>query len=115
MTPTTGACPRTNPGQRSRPRDPYPAALTDDEWVRVLELMNSEPYADLPPAQICARKLDEGRCHCSVSTMYRILRTHGQAGESRHPPAQDRARTPRGRTGAGVHLRHHPPQSSPAW
>jgi putative transposase len=56
----------------------------------VLELMNSEPYAELPPAQIWARELDEGRYHCSVSTMYRILRSCDQAGErgrtATHPP-----------------------------
>ena len=52
--------------------------------------MNSGPYAELPPAQIWARELDEGRYHCSVATMYRILRGHGQVGERRrtatHPP-----------------------------
>ncbi|MES0836647.1 hypothetical protein [Nocardiopsis tropica] len=56
----------------------------------MLELMNSEPYAELPPAQIWARELDEGRYHCSVSTMYRILRSRDQAGErgrtATHPP-----------------------------
>ncbi|GCB50891.1 mobile element protein [Streptomyces sp. NL15-2K] len=45
--------------------------------------MNSAEYAELPPAQIWARELDAGRYHCSISTMYRILREHGQAGERR--------------------------------
>ncbi|WP_435110772.1 integrase core domain-containing protein [Nocardiopsis synnemataformans] len=56
----------------------------------MLEVMNSEAYADLPPAQIWARELDEGRYHCSTSTMYRILRSRDQVGERRrtatHPP-----------------------------
>ncbi|MFD8511360.1 hypothetical protein ACFV27_09665 [Streptomyces antimycoticus] len=45
--------------------------------------MNSAEYAELPPAQIWARELDAGRYHCSISTMYRILREHGQSGERR--------------------------------
>ncbi|MFE2636744.1 hypothetical protein ACFXKF_18525 [Streptomyces scopuliridis] len=51
--------------------------LTDQERAAVLELMNSAEYAELPPAQIWARELDAGRYHCSVSTMYRVLREHG--------------------------------------
>ncbi|MGW2090242.1 hypothetical protein ACWCQ6_35655, partial [Streptomyces sp. NPDC001880] len=53
----------------------------------VLELMNSGEYAELPPAQIWARELDAGRYHCSVSTMYRILREKGQSGERRRQAA----------------------------
>ncbi len=49
----------------------------------MLALLNAEENADLAPAQLYARELDEGRYHCSVSTMYRILREHGQAGERR--------------------------------
>jgi putative transposase len=45
--------------------------------------MNSRAYAQLPPAQIYARELDEGRYHCSVRTMYRILEAAGQCGERR--------------------------------
>jgi transposase InsO family protein len=45
--------------------------------------MNCDEYAELPPAQIWARELDAGRYHCSVSTMYRILREKGQSGERR--------------------------------
>ncbi|MGW9419776.1 IS3 family transposase [Cellulosimicrobium funkei] len=84
---------RLHPPQRKEkavPRTPHPAALADDERTAVLELMNSPAYADLAPAQVWARELDQGRYHCSVSTMYRILRAHGQAGERRrtatHPP-----------------------------
>jgi transposase InsO family protein len=60
-----------------------PSALTGEERAAVLKLMNSAEYAELPPARIWARELDAGRYHCSVSTMYRILREHGQAGERR--------------------------------
>ncbi|MBZ6290957.1 hypothetical protein ACFXAQ_14805 [Streptomyces olivaceus] len=46
-------------------------------------LMNPGEYVELPPAQIWARELDAGRYHCSVSTMYRILREKGQSGVRR--------------------------------
>jgi putative transposase len=49
----------------------------------VLALMNSPRYIDLPPAQIWARELDEGRYHCSIRTMYRVLEQAGQNGERR--------------------------------
>jgi transposase InsO family protein len=49
----------------------------------VLALLNTPQYRGLPPAQVWARELDEGRCHCSESTMYRILRAAGQNGERR--------------------------------
>ena len=49
----------------------------------MLELLNRNEYADLAPAQVWARELDAGRYWCSESTMYRILREHGQVGERR--------------------------------
>ncbi|MCX5241307.1 hypothetical protein OG824_39490 [Streptomyces prunicolor] len=49
--------------------------------------MNCDEYAELAPAQIWAAELDAGRYHCSVSTMYRILRDKGQSGERRRQAA----------------------------
>ncbi|WP_258037329.1 MULTISPECIES: helix-turn-helix domain-containing protein [unclassified Streptomyces] len=74
---------RLRPPLERRPRKPQvqPSALTPEERAAVLELMNSGEYAELPPAQIWARELDAGRYHCSVSTMYRLLREKGQTGE----------------------------------
>lgn len=69
-----------------RPEQPRPtpaSALSAQERTTVLELMNTGEYADLPPAQIWARELDEGRYHCSIRTMYRILEAAGQTGERR--------------------------------
>jgi hypothetical protein len=72
------------------PRTPPPAALTDAERAAVLALLASPRYADLAIPQVWARELDEGRYHCSVSTMYRIARAAGQVSERRrvatHPP-----------------------------
>ncbi|MFF1738182.1 IS3 family transposase, partial [Streptomyces sp. NPDC058247] len=45
--------------------------------------MNGDEYAELAPAQIWARELDARRYHCSVSTMYRILREQDQSGDRR--------------------------------
>ncbi|MFF4186192.1 IS3 family transposase [Streptomyces sp. NPDC001691] len=80
---------RLRPPPPRKPRKPQvqPSALTAEERLAVLELMNSEEYAELPPAQIWARELDAGRYCCSVSTMYRILREQGQTGERRRQAA----------------------------
>ncbi|WUH88741.1 integrase core domain-containing protein [Streptomyces sp. NBC_00433] len=76
---------RLRPPPERKPSKPQaqPSALTPKERAAVLELMNSGEYAELPPAQTWARELDAGRYHCSVSTMYRILREKGQSGERR--------------------------------
>ncbi|MEU8523361.1 DDE-type integrase/transposase/recombinase [Streptomyces sp. NPDC048577] len=73
--------PRPPPPREPRKRQVQPTALTPKERAAVQELMNSDEYAELPPAQIRARELDAGRYHCSVSTMYRTLREKGQVGE----------------------------------
>jgi transposase InsO family protein len=53
-------------------------------------MLNSPGYADLAIPQVWARELDDGRYHCSLSTMYRIARAAGQVQERRrqatHPP-----------------------------
>ncbi|WP_327277391.1 DDE-type integrase/transposase/recombinase [Streptomyces sp. NBC_01224] len=74
---------RPAPPRRTRAPQMQPSALTAEERSAVLELMNGDEYAELAPAQIWARGLDAGRYHCSVSTMYRILREQDQSGERR--------------------------------
>lgn len=51
-------------------------ALKPHRTVRahVRELLNSETYIDDAPATVYAKLLDAGEYHCSISTMYRILR-----------------------------------------
>ena len=72
------------------PRTPPPSTLTEPERATVLALLASRVYADLAIPQVWARELDEGRYHCSISTMYRIARAAGQVRERRrlasHPP-----------------------------
>lgn len=75
---------------------PVPAAplvpanrLTDTERARVLEVVNSKEFVDLPPIQIYARLLDAGVYLASTSTIYRILAENKQVKErrrlARHP------------------------------
>ncbi|MDT0343086.1 hypothetical protein [Streptomyces litchfieldiae] len=62
---------RPRPPRERTPRPAPVTALSAAERQAVLELMNTGEYAELPPAQIYARELDEGRYHCSERTMYR--------------------------------------------
>jgi Transposase and inactivated derivatives len=67
-----------------------PRALSPDERARVRQLLNTEPFIDHAPATVWAKLLDAGEYHCSISTMYRIMREHGEVSERRrqatHPP-----------------------------
>jgi putative transposase len=58
-------------------------ALSAAEQEQVLTVLNSERFADQPPAEVYATLLSEGIYYCSVSTMYRILRKARQTGERR--------------------------------
>jgi len=77
------------PKPRIEPR-PQPRALSVTERARVRELLNSQRFVDAAPATVYATLLDEGRYLCSESSMYRILREHGEVRERRrqasHPP-----------------------------
>jgi len=57
--------------------------LSDPERANILDVLNSERFVDLAPSQVYARLLDDGIYLCSVSTMYRILRTAGAVLERR--------------------------------
>jgi transposase InsO family protein len=72
----------TQPVERG-PRPSPSSALSPLERAQVLALLNRPEYVELPPAQVWARELDEGRYWCSERTMYRILAAAGQNGERR--------------------------------
>jgi putative transposase len=67
-------------------------ALAPTEQSIVLACLHEERFQDCSPAQVYAALLDEGRFHCSIRTMYRLLETHGESRERRdqltHPPYQ---------------------------
>ena len=76
---------------RSRALRPAPSnALSAAEAEAVLAELNSARFADKSVGQCWATLLDEGTYLCSMSTMHRLLRRAGQAGERRrqatHPP-----------------------------
>jgi putative transposase len=65
------------------PRPASPRALAADEAEGIVEVLNSERFCDMAPAQIWATLLDESVYLCSVSTMYRLLRARQQVRERR--------------------------------
>ena len=72
------------------PRPAPPNKLTDEEMDQVLDVLRSERFVDLSPAQVFHILLDEGTYLASVSTYYRLLRAAGEVRERRrqatHPP-----------------------------
>ena len=65
------------------PSHRVPRALSPAEREHVLALLHDERFVDLPPAEVCATLLDEGKYVCSVRTMYRILQAHAEVRERR--------------------------------
>ncbi len=74
---------------KERKQRHVPRQLTPDESTVVLELLNSDRFADLAVPQVVAQLLDEGTYLCSESTMYRLLRANALVLErrriARHP------------------------------
>jgi putative transposase len=69
---------------------PVPAnKLSPLERARILHVVNSDRFVDLPPIQIYAQLLDEGVYLGSISTIYRVLRENAQVKDrrrqARHP------------------------------
>jgi len=66
-----------------------PRALPPGERQRVLAVLHADRFADLPPAEVYATLLDEGKYVCSIRTMYRVLReqaeVHERRRQLRHP------------------------------
>jgi putative transposase len=68
-----------------------PRALSTAERQAILDVLHSERFADLAPAEVWAILLDEGTYLGSQSTFYRLLRAAGETRERRrqatHPAA----------------------------
>jgi putative transposase len=77
-----------------RPPRGVPRALSVGERRMVLSLLNDDRFAELPPAQVYATLLDEGKFVCSISTMYRVLRAHAQVQERRRQLRHPRYQVP---------------------
>ena len=64
-------------------RRAQPRALSPEQRTTVLELLNSERFVDLAPAEVYATMLEEETYHCSTRTMYRLLSATGEVRERR--------------------------------
>lgn len=64
--------------------------LGESEKQTVMDCLHEDRFQDCSPAQVYASLLDEGRYHCSIRTMYRLLAADGENRERRdqliHPP-----------------------------
>jgi putative transposase len=91
---------------------PQPRAVSAGERAQVLEVLHAERFWDQAPASIYATLLDEGTYLASISTMYRLLRAHGETGDRRRhaptPPASSPNCWPMRPTSAGH-------GTSPSW
>ena len=65
------------------PSAPSPRSLSPTERATVLDCLHSERFQDRSPAAVYATLLDEGVYHCSMRTMYRLLKEEGESGERR--------------------------------
>jgi len=74
---------RRKPAKPSAVRSSH-RALSDDERTGVLSVLNSDRFVDRAPAEVYATLLDEGTYHCSLRTMYRILKAEDQVRERRN-------------------------------
>jgi putative transposase len=84
--------PRATLYRRRRPKPPVPAAaprprppraLSDRERQEVVDVLDSEPFADKAPAEVFAALLDRGQYLCSIRTMYRVLDARQEVRERR--------------------------------
>jgi putative transposase len=71
------------PQRPKRERELQPRALTTTERAQVRAVLNSPEHVDKAPAAVYHELLDEGTYLASVSTMYRVLREHGEVRERR--------------------------------
>lgn len=60
-----------------------PLTLSQSENDDVMTTLNSDEFMDQAPRSVFAELLERGRYLCSVSTMYRLLKTAGQSRERR--------------------------------
>jgi putative transposase len=66
------------------PRPSPPRTLSSIEQRHILATLRSERFVDHAPTAVYATLLGEGIYLCSTSTMYRLLRQHGEVRERRN-------------------------------
>ncbi len=75
-----GQGPATAPAPRPSPQ----RTLSPEERQAVLATLHSDRFVDTAPAAVYATLLDEGRYHCSIRTLYRILDEQAEVKERRN-------------------------------
>jgi len=71
------------PVERKKRPSP-PRALGVEEKQAVVDILHSDRFVDKAVHEVYATLLDEGKYHCSVSTMYRILKENQEVRERRN-------------------------------
>jgi putative transposase len=71
------------PDRTAVERRPQPRALSQAERDSVRAILNGPAFVDMAPASVYHELLGEGVYLCSVSSMYRILRSHQEVRERR--------------------------------
>ena len=72
------------PATAPTPRPSPPRTLSPEERQAVLATLHSDRFVDTAPAAVYATLLDEGRYHCSIRTLYRILDEQAEVKERRN-------------------------------
>ena len=72
------------PAKKPAPRPSPPRTLSSEERQAVLATLHTDRFVDQAPAAVYATLLDEGRYHCSIRTLYRILEEGAEVKERRN-------------------------------
>ena len=82
--------------------------MSSEERQAVLSTLHTDRFVDKAPATVYATLPDEGRYHCSIRTLYRILyeqaevRGAGTSSVTRSIRSRNSWRPPRTRCGRGT-------------
>ncbi len=85
---------QTSKASLPTPSRRVPRALPPEERQQVLAVLHDDRFADLPPAEVYATLLDEGKYVCSIRTMYRLLHAQAEVKERRRQLRHPRAQAP---------------------
>lgn len=75
---------RRKPKRKPKPRKASSRELTEEERQAVLDTLHCPRFVDKSPAEVYASLLDDGHYHCSIRTMYRILKGNREVVERRN-------------------------------
>jgi len=71
----------STPARPERVAAPQPQAMGDVENKEIRRVLNSDEHVDEAPVSVYAELLDQGIYLGSVSTMYLVVRDHGEVGD----------------------------------